>query len=102
MDKGEAVTRYVSIPQEVQATQWTGDNEAEMLAISPKVRIAKDYLSGRVMCEVYAGVNGATGWVFVPVGDWVLHWADDLTDLWPMNDQAFRRKYRPAEDEGIA
>jgi hypothetical protein len=54
--------------------------------------------SGRVMCEVYAGVNGATGWVFVPVGDWVLHWADDLTDLWPMNDQAFRRKYRPAGD----
>jgi putative transposase len=35
------VTRYVSIPQEVEATQWIGDNEAEMLAISPKVRIAK-------------------------------------------------------------
>jgi hypothetical protein len=98
------VTRYVSIPQEVEATQWIGDNEAEMLAISPKVRIAKSPAGiwSWPVCEVYAGVNGATGWVFVPVGDWVPHWADDLTDLWPMDDQAFKRKYRPAEDEGIA
>jgi len=95
--------RFRSKPQEVEALQWTGDDPLGMQRFcgpNPDVgdpliwRFYVDNGEGRLL----AGVDGAQGWVPVPVGHWVVYPPGDRSDVWPVEDGYFRGKYEPADD----
>jgi len=89
------VMRFVSRPQEVEAVQWTGTaaSFAEIEADLPsKVRSR-----GLNDLSLLAGKDGAQEWVSVPVGHWLVHMPDDLTDVWPVDDTYFQTKYVAAD-----
>lgn len=91
------MSRYRSIPQEVDAIQWTGGNVAEVLAFGADGEF-EDPGDGLSMCLV-AGKDGAQGLVPVPVGHWIVRAAGDLTDHWPVEPAYFAAKYEPADGE---
>jgi hypothetical protein len=84
--------RYRSKPSDVEAVRWTGDNVVEVLNAIPD----KTTLRGTVLF-LLAGVDGAQKWVPVPVGHWLVHKPDDLSDVWPVHDDHFQSKYEPAD-----
>ena len=86
------MTLYESIPQQVEAVQWTGRNLPELISHSLNGRIAVFVDSFRLL----AGKDGAQGWVIVPVGHWIVHKPGDLSDVWPVDPDYFASKYRPA------
>lgn len=80
---------YESVPQLVDALQWTGDNADAVIArYGDKVRF-----EGRGL-ELSAGVDGVQDWVPVPVGHWVVGLPNDDSDLWPVAANYFVAKYR--------
>lgn len=83
--------RYVSRPQEVEAVQWLGGDPDPLSAVAPfKVRIG----DGNAL-ELLAGKDGAQGWVPVPLGHWIMRVAGDPSDVWPVDNAYFTRKYQP-------
>lgn len=46
--------------------------------------------------ELLAGMNGAQGWVPVPVGHWIVRSPGVLNDHWPVDPEYFSAKYEPA------
>lgn len=84
---------FQSKPQTVCAIQWTGDNWEELHASPAPVK--SPVHRGSLTRELFlmAGKDGAQGWVFVPVGHWVVWSPEDLTDFWPVEDAYFRNKY---------
>ena len=44
-------------------------------------------------------MNGAQGWVIVPVGYWIVWRPGDLSDLWPVDPDIFASKYRIAKGD---
>lgn len=84
--------RYVSKPQFVEAVQWTGENEEEVGLIAP-YKFALGWQDGELRGMLKAGVDGAQGWVDVPIGHWVVRKPGDVTDLWPVEPKYFREKY---------
>ena len=93
--------RYRSKPQEVEAVQWTGDNVEEIhnFASLDEPRTIVTIYQGDPELKLKAGKGGAQGWVFVPVGYWIVHNPGDLSDFWPVEPHYFAKKYDPA-DEG--
>jgi hypothetical protein len=84
---------YQSKPQVVDAEQWTGalvDVQRLMKWAEGKVRLNAGVL------ELLAGKDGAQGWVPVPVGHWLVHPPDDLSDIWPVEVDYFAGKYELA------
>ena len=87
------MTLYESIPQQVEAVQWTGRNLS---------RLHKTFAAHVIgiqgadpVLAVRAGKDGAQGWVPVPVGHWIVHKPGDFSDLWPVHPDIFASKYRP-------
>lgn len=96
---------YISRPQHVEAIQWTGDNGREIIRAigEDRVSVTQNYPNDGYDAYYYtlklqAGVDGCQGWVDVPVGHWLVHPPDDLSDVWPVEDTYFRAKYREAVD----
>lgn len=86
------MARYVSRPTEVEAVQWTGDNPDEIeKAIGADKASTTIFGDGRLY--IMAGVDGAQDWVPVPKGHWLLHVPGDLSAVWPVENEAFLRKY---------
>lgn len=81
--------KFVSVPTEIAAERWDGTPESfdaiagmgATLYVDPELRL---------LC----GVDGAQGWVPVPIGHWVVKGAPQ--DFYPIEDEVLRRKYRPA------
>ena len=44
-------------------------------------------------------MNGAQGWVPLPVGYWIVWRPGDLSDLWPVDPDYFASKYRIAKGD---
>lgn len=81
------MARYRSKPTEVIAIQWTGDNVIQCkLFWEDRVRMITENL------EILSGVDGATGWIQVPVGHWLVK-TDANNDLWPVENEHFTSKY---------
>ena len=85
------MTLYESVPQVVEAVQWTGRNMSEL---------GNDHLGGKIAVfvnsfKLLAGKDGAQGWVPLPVGYWIVWRPGDLSDLWPVDPDIFASKYRP-------
>ena len=84
--------RFRSIPQEVEAVQWTGDNAHKVGLIAPYKFATVD---GEPSAWLRAGTDGAQDWVRVPAGHWVVRRPGDVTDLWPVDPAYFDAKYEP-------
>ena len=83
--------RYRSKPSEVEAVQWTGNNDFE-LGIDLGKRICRDPDNSEQML-LLAGKDGAQGWVPVPVGHWIVRRPADLSHWWPVDPDYFAEKY---------
>lgn len=80
---------YRSKPSIIEAVHWTGDNYDEVrAALGAKVHTDIDR-----NLMLHAGKDGAQKWVPVPVGHWLVHQPDDLTDIWPVEADYFAAKY---------
>lgn len=91
--------RYRSKPTEVEAVQWTGDNEDEVDATPAQVSWHVMDASGRRVLHLLAGAGGAQEWVPVPEGHWIVWNPDDeVEDYWPVADAYFTEKYEPIEE----
>jgi hypothetical protein len=88
--------RYRSRPQEVEAIQWTGTNNQEIIdAFDGKACIeTRDRVE--YFCTLLAGKDGAQEWVPVPVGHWLVHLPGDISDVWPVDGAYFQAKYEVA------
>lgn len=90
------MARYRSRPSEVEAVQWTGDNQQEIHDfLAGEVRFTGDERGGWNLW-LEAGKDGAQDWVPVPAGHWVVHPPGDLSDVWPVAPDYFADKYEPA------
>lgn len=90
---------YRSKPSLIEAVQWTGRNDNEMVsAFAGKVRIVDSAGGGGLMLA--AGKDSAQGWVPVPVGHWIVCNPGDHSDLWPVDPDYFAAKYEPAREFG--
>lgn len=94
--------KFISKPSIVEANQWLGDT-VSYEAIEADVGGDKLMLdSAEIDGEDYtallllAGKDGVQKWVPVPVRHWVVHQPDDLTDIWPIDDEYFQAKYEAA------
>lgn len=90
--------RFKSKPQEVEAIQWTGENFDEVLLFAgDRVHLvqSENEEHPEPYLELLSGDDGSSGFVPVEVGKWVVHWADDTRDWWPVDDERFQAKYDP-------
>lgn len=97
--------RFLSIPQEVEAVQWTGDFDAIVDFLHPSTitggtdgPVAIRDFDG---LKLLAGKDGAQGWVAVPEGHWIVRNPGDLTDHWPVDPDYFAGKYEPIIEAAI-
>lgn len=52
--------------------------------------------------QIRAGVDGAQGWVNVPLGHWIVRSPGDMDHHWPVDPDVFAATYKPVtleEDE---
>lgn len=90
--------RYRSKPSEVEATQWTGDNEEE-IHLFMQGGVATHYFElGGDKLFILAGKDGAQNYVPVPVGHWIVRNPGDLSDHWPVDPEYFAKKYEPLNE----
>ena len=89
--------RYRSKPTEVEAVRWVGNNLEEVHEIATGKFIATPRPMGiQPDAHLLAGVDGAQGWVDVPVGYFVVRNPGDPSDIWPVDPDYFRDKYEAA------
>jgi hypothetical protein len=87
--------RYRSKPSEIEAVQWTGDNEGAVKRFAPHV-VRREYTGDGVWhLQLLAGKDGAQKRVPVQVGHWIVRQPGDLTDHWPVDPDFFAAKYEP-------
>lgn len=99
--------RFRSVPAEIEAVQWTGDNfGAVSLQLPGKVRMLHTEIhavtDNDTKLSLQAGADGAQGWVPVPEGHWLVHQPGDLSDVWPVDPDYFAAKYLPAGADEVA
>jgi len=105
MSEKSSVTKYVSVLQVVEAARWLGPSTATTYLdpLSPVVRLAGNrvhMVEGDDALYLFVGYYGAqgyhggSGWVRVPVGHWIVRSPGDPSDIWPVEDEYFRSKYR--------
>lgn len=84
-------------PNPVEAVHWTGDNYDEMQEFGPVDIVAEHELGSESFnMTLLAGVNGAQGWVPVPIGHWIVRNPGDDTDYWPVDNAFMEKNYEPA------
>lgn len=104
--------RFRSKPQEVEAIQYGPEWKPEL------VRAVAEFIADMSLgtehelvtyvrpdglwdppdeptIQIWAGKNGAQGWVPVPLGHWIVRNPGDLTDHWPVDPDYFASKYEP-------
>jgi hypothetical protein len=86
------VTLYRSKPTLVEAVQWTGENQTELDTFAPG-KTGSNPMTGEM--SLLAGVQGAQGWVDVPVGHWIVRNPGEHIDYWPVDPDYFTLKYEP-------
>ena len=99
---------YESVPSDIEAIQWTGDN-ADFPALidfaGDKVvmhgRVGPD-LPAEYSLSLVAGVDGAQGPIPVPVGHWIVSEPGDRSNIWPVAPDYFATKYRPKASDRTA
>jgi hypothetical protein len=86
---------YQSKPSAIEAIQWRGDNHDDVVAFAPDK--TKFQYFGPDSIEkglwILAGKDGTQKWIPVPIGHWVAHPPDDLSDVWPIEEKYFEEKY---------
>lgn len=90
--------KYRSKPSEIEAVQWTGRNQQEVVDFMPGphgIEFRGDHRYGWDL-HLMAGAQGAQGWVPVPEGHWIVRQPGDLSDHWPVDPDYFAAKYDPA------
>lgn len=87
------MTLYNSKPTQVEAVQWTGDNLVEIEAFGVKFQYSAEWHDP---LHIEAGMDGAQGWVPVPLGHFIVRSPGVLNDHWPVDPKYFREKYEPA------
>ena len=111
--------RYRSKPSEVEALQY-GPDFTPTLVEEVAAFIAGRDLRGQEIVEyvqpdgpwdppepafsairIRAGVDGAQGWVSVPLGHWIVR-GGDPEHFWPVDPDHFDAKYVPAVTEETA
>lgn len=90
------MARYERIPTVIEAVQWTGDNDAELVALGAPFMVERLVGDPPWPLSLLAGKGGAQGPVGVPVGHWVAKGAPD--DFWPIDPEVFSATYRPVPD----
>jgi len=91
--------RYRSKPTTVEAIQWDGTKSAYHEMDDAGMRVQVLWVGMQYDLAVWAGVDGAQGFVPVPIGHWVVRAEGVLNDHWPVEDAYFREKYAPVLDE---
>ncbi len=98
-------TKYRKKPVEVDAVQWTGDNEDEVFdltgcavfgAITAATRTAT--ADPAFTAEVYDGLHDT--WIPLRTGDWVVR--GTRGEFWPVRGDIFAETYEPAEAQVTA
>ena len=108
------MTLYNSKPTQVEAVQYGPEFHAGL------VKDVAEFIAGRSIkdhevvgyvrphgpwdppdpefsvIELRAGVDGAQGWVPVPLGHFVVRSPGVMNDHWPVDPKYFRNKYEPA------
>lgn len=93
---------YQSKPIRIEAVQWAGDNGPEVIKFA-QGKIHPRYNANGLSyeLELLAGVDGAQGWVDVPVGHWIVCQPGDKSDMWPVADAFFISKYELDETQVV-
>lgn len=95
--------RYISVPTEIDAVQFNGENFASVRelagkkdymggfswAFQPIGTYLVDYLNPEAKAELWVEANSS--WVPIEIGEWILK--DDL-GCYPCKNDIFKRKYR--------
>lgn len=88
------MARYVSVPQEIEAVQWIGDNVSALTEFAgTKFEVEPDGSA-----TLLSGKDGAQGRVPLPVGHWAVNMPDDKSDIWPVDNDYFTSKYAKVGD----
>lgn len=82
--------RFQSKPSLVEAILWTGANARALDVFAPGKTGGSPDDGGM---QLLAGVDGAQGWVDVPVGHWLVRQPGDPSDVWPVDPDRFADKY---------
>lgn len=90
------MNRYRTKPQEVEATQYTGNRTNVSEFAGDKVSWAPDgtaYLLG-------GPDRGAQKWAWLPLGSWVVRKPGDHTDYWQVEPREFAAQYKEVKEGG--
>lgn len=89
--------KYRGKPAIIEACRWTGDNFQEIkdFVWSESLTQSRVRLDEAGELKLLAGVEGASGYVNVPVGDWVARADENYSDHWPIEADYFSEKYSP-------
>lgn len=79
--------RYRRKPSEINAVQWRGDNLASLVVTDIPFRFTDDGL------DLLSGPDGASGWVPVNVGDWIVWPVGEMNHYWPVDAGHFAANY---------
>lgn len=88
--------RYRTKPQEVEATQYTGNRSNVTEFAGDKVSWAPDgtaYL-------LDGPDRGAQKWAWLPLGSWVVRKPGDHTDYWQVEPREFAAQYKEVKEGG--
>lgn len=89
---------YKSLPSFIEAVQHTGDFVVLEEFAGDKVRINPE--TGGL--ELLAGPDGKSGWLPVPLNDWIASNPGDRNDLWPLDALRMGAKYVEATGPDLA
>ena len=84
------MTTLIKKPVPVSAVQWTGTNVHEVRAFAPGCFRVEAPTDEHPRAELLAGVEGAQGWVPLPVGHWVF---GAPGDFWPVDHEYVLANY---------
>lgn len=89
---------YRSVPQFIHAIYYDGENAKAVQDFCGPNPDSNDPLEYRFYvgpkgASLLAGMDGAQGWVHVPVGYWLVRSIDNPADVWPVDPEYFAGKY---------
>lgn len=94
-------TLYRAKPSAVEAVQWLGDPPSlaacQKFAPGKVAPVYEGRIGAPIGLRLFAGVDGAVGWIPVPVGHWIASNPGDRSDVWPVDPDYFAGKYEAAD-----
>lgn len=100
-DENYGSRTYVSIPTQIEAVQWTGENAKELEEFCGVRELEEGetqpiFSNDPIRGHLYVAANGA--WLDLEIGEWILK---DELGFYPCKDKVFRKKYIGAFDQEI-